>query len=115
MKNQECQYNKDVGWVLLVASVNAYKSLCLSQQSIYSPPYHDLPGGSDGKESAWNARDLGLILGLERSSGEGNDSPLQYACLDNPMERETWWVTVHGVTKSDRTEQLTFSLSLYHG
>ena len=75
----------------------------------------DLPGGSDGKESAWNARDLGLILGLERSSGEGNDSPLQYACLDNPMERETWWVTVHGVTKSDRTEQLTFSLSLYHG
>ena len=75
----------------------------------------DLPGCSDGKESVCNAGDLGLILGLERSSGEGNDSPLQYACLDNPMDRGALWVTVHGVAKSDRIERLTFSLSLYHG
>ena len=64
----------------------------------------DLPGGSDGKESARNAKDLGLILGLERSFGERNDSLLQYASLDNPMDRGAWWVTVHGVAKSYWTE-----------
>ena len=53
------------------------------------------PGASDGKESAYNAGDLGLILELERSSGEGNGYLLQYSCLGNPMEGETWWGTVH--------------------
>ena len=43
------------------------------------------PGGSDGKASACNARDLGLIPGLGRSPGEGNGNPLQYSCLENPM------------------------------
>ena len=47
------------------------------------------PGGSDGKAFAYNARDLGSIPGSERS-GEGNDSPLQYSCLENPMNREAW-------------------------
>jgi len=45
------------------------------------------PGGSDGKESACNARDPDLILGLGRSPGEGNGNPLQYSCLDNSMDR----------------------------
>ena len=45
------------------------------------------PGGSDGKESACNAGDLGLIPGLGRSPGGGNDNPLQYSCLGNPMDR----------------------------
>ena len=45
----------------------------------------DFPGGSDGKESVYNAGDLGLIPGLGRSPGEGNDNPLQYYCLENPM------------------------------
>ena len=45
------------------------------------------PGGSDGKESACNAEDPGSILGLGRSSGEGNGNPLQYSCLGNPMDR----------------------------
>ena len=45
------------------------------------------PGGSDGKESACNAGDLSLIPGLGRSPGEGNSNPLQYSCLDNPMDR----------------------------
>ena len=58
------------------------------------------PGGSDGKESACNAEDLGSIPGLGRSSGEGNGNPLQYSCLGNPMDRGAWWVTVHGATKS---------------
>ena len=45
------------------------------------------PGGSDGKESACNARDLGLIPGLGRSPREGNGIPLQYPCLENPTDR----------------------------
>ena len=58
------------------------------------------PGGSDGKESVCNAGDLGWIPGLGRSPGEGNGSPLQYTCLENPMDRGAWWATVHAVTKS---------------
>ena len=46
------------------------------------------PGGSDGKKSACNARDVGLIPGLERYPGEGNGYPLQYFCLENSMDRE---------------------------
>ena len=57
------------------------------------------PGGSDGKASAYNVGDLGSIPGSGRS-GEGNGTPLQYSCLENPMNRETWQATVHGVTKS---------------
>ena len=57
-------------------------------------------GGSDGKESACNAGDLGLIPGLGRSSGEGNGNPLQYSYLENPIDIEAWWATVHRVTKS---------------
>ena len=45
------------------------------------------PGGSDGKASVYNAGDLGSIPGLGRSPGEGNGSPLQYSCLENPMDR----------------------------
>ena len=48
------------------------------------------PGGSDGKESDCNAGDLGSIPGLGRSPGEGNGSPLQYSCLENPMDRGPW-------------------------
>ena len=48
------------------------------------------PGGSDGKVSACNAGDLGLILGLGRSPGEGNGKPLQYSCLENPMDGGAW-------------------------
>ena len=58
------------------------------------------PGGSDGKESAWNAGDLGSIPESGRSPGEGSGNPLQYFCLENPMGRTAWWATVHGVTES---------------
>ena len=47
---------------------------------------YDFPGGSDGKMSAYNARDPGSIPGLGRSSGEGNGNPLQYFCLENPVD-----------------------------
>ena len=58
------------------------------------------PGSSDGKASAYNAGDLGLIPGLGRSSGEGNGNPLQYSRLENPTDQGAWWATVHGVAKS---------------
>ena len=57
------------------------------------------PGGSDGKESVYNA-DLGLILGSGRSPGEGNGYPFQYSCLENSMDSRAWRARVHGVTKS---------------
>ena len=59
-----------------------------------------MTGGSYGKESACNAGDLGSIYALERSPREGNGNPLQYSCLENPMDRGSWQATVHGVAKS---------------
>ena len=58
------------------------------------------PGGSDGKESACNAGDPGLIPGLGRSPEEKNGNPLQYSCLENSMDRGDWWALVHVVAKS---------------
>ena len=66
------------------------------------------PGGSAGKQSVCNAGDLGLIPGLGRSPGEGNGNPLQYTCLENPMDRGTWRATVHGVTKETRLSTHTW-------
>ena len=54
---------------------------------------------SVGKESACDARDCSSIPGLERSPGEGNGSPLQYSCLENPMDKGAWQATVSGVTR----------------
>ena len=65
-----------------------------------------LPGGSDDKESTCNAGDAGLISGLGRSPGEGYGYPLQYSCLENPIDRGTWWATIHGVAESDMTKWL---------
>ena len=64
-----------------------------------APPRKTYICGSDRKESACNAGDLGLIPGLGRSSGEGNGNPLQYSCLENPMDREAWKATVHGIAR----------------
>ena len=58
------------------------------------------PGGSDAKESASNAGDLGLIHGLGGSSGGGHGNPLQYSYLGNSMDRGSWRAGVHGVTKN---------------
>ena len=62
--------------------------------------YKGLSCSSDSKESARHAEDPGLIPGLGRSPGKGNGNPLQYSCLENPMDREAWQATVHGVAKS---------------
>ena len=58
------------------------------------------PRGSDGKESAYNAGDLGLIPGLGRYPGVGHGNPLQYSCPRIHMDRGAWQATVHGVAKS---------------
>ena len=58
------------------------------------------PGDSEVKASACNVGDLGLIPGSGRSPGEGNGNPLQYSCLENPMDGGAWWATVHGVARS---------------
>ena len=65
------------------------------------------PGGSEGKESAYNAGDLGSIPGLGRCPGEGNNYPLQYSCLENSIDRGAWWATVHGLQRVDVTKKLT--------
>ena len=58
------------------------------------------PGGSEVKGSACSVGDLGLIPESGRSPGEENGNPLQYSCLENPMDGGAWWATVHGVAKS---------------
>ena len=67
------------------------------------------PGCSEDKASACHVGDPGLIPGLGRSPGEGNGNPLQYSCLENPMDKEAWRATVHRVTKS-QTQLSKFTL-----
>ena len=74
--------------------------------------YQGFPGGPDSKESAYNTGDLASVPWLGKSPGEGNGNPLQYSCLENPMDRGAWRASVHGVTKS-RT-WLCVPLSLFH-
>ena len=63
--------------------------------------------------SACNVEDLGSIPGSGRSPGEGNGNPLQYSCLENPMDRGAWWATVHGVAKSrTRLSDFTFNVDV---
>ena len=62
------------------------------------------PGDASGKELAFNARDMGLIPGSGRSPGGVHGNPLQDSCLENPMDREAWQTTVHGVAESNTTE-----------
>ena len=89
-------------------------TLSVFSQVIYSKPEKDIrrtwgfPDDSVGKEPAYNAGDMaedaGSIPESGRSPGEENGNPLQYSCLESPMDRGAWWVmdqvTVHGVTKS---------------
>ena len=64
--------------------------MCKVLSSQCRKPRFDFPGGSDGKASVYNAGDPGSIPGLGRSPGEGNGDPLQYYCLENPMDRGAW-------------------------
>ena len=71
------------------------------------------PGGSEVKASACKGGDLGSIPGLGRSPGEGNGNPLQYSCLQNPVDGGAWWAIVHRVAKSQTwLNDLTFTFTL---
>ena len=74
------------------------KRLSSSSRQVYVQV--GFPGGSVVKNSSANAGDTGSIPGWGRSPEEGNGNPLQYSCLGNPMDRDAWWATVHGVAKS---------------
>ena len=67
--------------------------------------YGGFPGGSAVKHLPANAGDAGSIPKLGRSPGEGNNNPLQYSCLGNPMDRGAWRATVHQVTKESNTTE----------
>ena len=72
----------------------------------------DIPGGPDGKASAYNAGHPGSVPGSGRSSGEGNGNPLQYSCLENPMDGGAWQATVHGIAMSQtRLSDFTFTFT----
>ena len=69
-----------------------------------------LSGSSDSKESACNAGDPGSKPESGRSPGEENGYPLQYSCLENPMDRGAWWAMVHGIAELNMTERLNTSI-----
>ena len=83
----------------------------LINKDVFEPSYDDLkswsetsitcfPGDSDSKELACNAGDLSLIPRSGRSPGEGHSNPLQYSCLENPLDRGTWWAAVYRVAQN---------------
>ena len=65
------------------------------------------PHSSVGRESACNSEDQGSIPGSGRFSGEGNDNPLQYSCLEDPMDRGAWQVTVHWTARVELSDYTT--------
>ena len=83
-----------------------------SSNTTLSNPCKDFSGGSDGKTSAYNVGNPGSVPGLGRSPGEGNGNPLQYSCLENPMDGGAWSATVHRVAKSrTRLSDVTFTFT----
>ena len=72
----------------------------LERDRLPTPVFLSFPGGSDEKEYACNAGDLGSISGLRTSLGRGHGNPLQYFGLETPIDRGAWQATVHGATKS---------------
>ena len=91
---------------------SAFKSTLTGADSqIFTLSMQDFLGGSDGKASAYNAGDLGSIPGSGRSPGEGNGTPLQYSCLENPMDGGARLATVYGVAKS-RTWLRDFTITI---
>ena len=88
------------GFLLGVLSVISLASPEAQLQKSQAIGGFDFPGGSEVKTSACNAGDLGSIPGLGRSPGEGNGNPLQYSCLENPIDGGVWWSVVHGVVTS---------------
>ena len=116
--------------MLQITSLNMHVTVSLGicvEQNFWDTEYHTsltsiaiakllsdvgVPGGSDGKESSCNAGDPGSIPGSGRSPGEGNGNPLQYSCLENPMDSGAWQATAQRVAESDMTERLMHTHTL---
>ena len=80
---------------------------CMLSLGPSSHTYRGIPWWLGSKVYACSVGDPGSIPGSGRSPGDGNGNPLQYSCLENPVDRGAWRATVHGVAESDMTEQLT--------
>ena len=78
-----------LGFVVLINPI-AGNGVMSEKFYFYCKRVRDFPGGSDGKASAYNARDPGSVPGSARSPAEGNGNPLQYSCLENPMDGRAW-------------------------
>ena len=83
------------------------------KKKIYLFMFWCFRGGSDSKESAFNAGDLGSIPGLGKCPGEGKGNPLLYSCLGNPKESRAWRAIVHRVAEWDMTERLTYTFNFW--
>ena len=89
----------DQSWVFIPLVPDS--SISLSQLYAFCIRLHkNIAWWLSGKESACNAGDLGSIPGSGRSPGEGIGNPLQYSCLENPMDRGAWWATIHRIAQS---------------
>ena len=86
------------------------RKAALRKVKLFAQDYTGSPGGSEVKASACNAGDLGSIPWSGRSPGEGNGNPLQYSCLENPMDGGAWWAIVPWVAKS-QTRLSNFTLT----
>ena len=105
---------------MYIYNISIFSTLCIIffYQAIYLSSsvitQWGLPLWLSVKESTCQCRSCGSIFGLERSPGEGNGNPVQYACLGNPTDRGTCWAIVQGIAKeSDTTERLNNSKRLY--
>jgi len=104
----------NVHWSYIIIPMNYWKfwflKFLIFQKFIRNPILLGFPGGLKGKASAYNAGDPGSIPESGRSPGEGNGTPIQYSCLENPMDGGAWEAAVHGVAKSQtRLNGFTFT------
>ena len=99
-KSHSLDVGAELGWLGVWLPPALHPGCSLPSLTSASVIIRGFPGGSEGKESACNARDPCSLPGLGRCPGEGNGNPVQYSCLENPTDREIWRATVHGVIES---------------